>query len=132
VIVVDATVVAGFLFSADDFHDQADAVRAKDPDWHCPELVFSEVRSVAMKHRRKGDTLDATIARCNLTAAAVAVHRMHSHSVLHVAEEGGIWVYDAEYVALARQLQVRLVTTDEKVLAQFPAVAVSPSDFLKS
>ena len=67
-IVVDATVVAGFLFSADDFHAQADAVRAKDPDWHCPELVFSEVRSVAMKHRRKGDTLDATIARCNLTA----------------------------------------------------------------
>jgi predicted nucleic acid-binding protein len=77
VIVVDATVVAGFLFSSDDFHAQADAVRSRDPDWHCPELVFSEVRSVAMKHRRKGDTLDATIARCNLTAAAVAVYRMH-------------------------------------------------------
>jgi predicted nucleic acid-binding protein len=131
VIVVDATVVAGFLFSADKFHAQADAVRARDSDWHCPELVFSEVRSVAMKHRRKGDTLDATIARCNLTAAAVAVYRMHSHSVLHVAEEGGIWVYDAEYVALARQLQVKLVTTDEKLLAQFRAVAVSPAEFLK-
>jgi hypothetical protein len=38
---------------------------------------------------------------------------MHSHSVLHVAEEGGIWVDDAEYVALARRLQVRLVTTDD-------------------
>jgi predicted nucleic acid-binding protein len=132
VIVADATVVAGFLFSADEFHAQADAVRAKDPDWHCPELVFSEVRSVAMKHRRKGDTLDATIARCNLAAAAVSVYRMHSHSVLQVAEEGGIWVYDAEYVALARQLQVKLVTTDERILAQFPAVAVSPSEFLKS
>ena len=56
---------------------------------------------------------------------------MHSHSVLHVAEEGGIWVYDAEYVALARQLQVKLVTTDERILAQFPAVAVSPFEFLK-
>jgi predicted nucleic acid-binding protein len=132
VIVVDATVVAGFLFSADEFHAQADAVRAKDPDWHCPELIFSEVRSVAMKHRRKGDTLDAAIARCNLTAAAVAVYRMHSHSVLHAAEEGDIRVYDAEYVALARHLQVRLVTTDEKILAHFPAVAVSPSEFLRS
>lgn len=130
-IVVDATVVAGFLFSADELHAQADAVRVKDPDWHCPELVFSEVRSVAMKHRRKGDTLDATIARCNLTAAAVAVYRMHSHSVLHVAEEGGIGVYDAEHVALARQLQTRLVTTDEKILVQFPAVAVSPAEFLE-
>ena len=131
-IVVDATVVAGFLFSGDQFHAQADAVRLKDADWHCPELVFSEVRSVGMKHHQKGDTLDATIARCNLTAATVSVYRMHSHSVLHAANEGSVWVYDAEYVALARQLQVKLVTTDKKILAQFPAVAVSPADFLKS
>jgi len=130
-IVVDATVVAGFLFPADDFHPQANAVRIKDPDWHCPELVFSEVRSVGMKHHRKGDTLDATIARCNLTAATVSVYRMHSHSVLHVADEGSIWVYDAEYVALARQLQVKLVTTDDQILEHFPAVAVSPASFLK-
>lgn len=131
-IVVDATVVAGFLFVADRFHAQADAVRAKDADWHCPELVFSEVRSVGMKHHQKGDTLDATIARCNLTAATVSVYRMHSHSVLHAAKEGAIWVYDAEYVALARQLQVKLITTDEQLLKQFPAVAVSPADFLRS
>ena len=128
-IVVDATVVAGFLFSADQFHAQADAVRGKDADWHCPELVFSEVRSVGMKHHQKGDTLDATI--CNLTAATVSVYRMHSHSVLQAAEEGSVCVYDAEYVALARQLQVKLVTTDEKILEQFPAISVSPSDFLK-
>jgi predicted nucleic acid-binding protein len=35
-------------------------------------------------------------------------------------------------VALARQLQVKLVTTDEKILEQFPAVSVSPADFLKA
>lgn len=131
-IVVDATVVAGFLFPADQFHAQADAVRDKDPDWHCPELVFSEVRSVGMKHHLKGDTLEATIARCNLTAATVSVYRMHSHGVLQVAKEGSVWVYDAEYVALARQLQVRLVTTDEKILEQFSTVSVSPADFLKA
>lgn len=129
-IVADATLVAGFLFPADQFHAEAEAVRDKDADWHCPELVFSEVRSVAMKHRKKGDTLDSVIARCNLIAAAVSVYRMHSHTVLHAAEEGAIWVYDAEYVALARQLQVKLVTTDEEVRKRFPSVAVSPSDFL--
>ena len=36
------------------------------------------------------------------------------------------------YVALARQLQVKLVTTDEKILEQFPAVALSPDGFLKA
>ena len=51
-IVVDATVVAGFLFSADPFHAQAEAVCGKDAAWHCPELVFSEVRSVGMKHHQ--------------------------------------------------------------------------------
>jgi predicted nucleic acid-binding protein len=131
-IVVDATVVAGFPFPGDQFHAHAYAVRDKDADWHCPELVFSEVRSVGMKHHQKGDTLDATIARCNLTPATVSVYRMHSHSVLCAAIEGSVWIYDAEYVALARQLQVKLVTTDEKILEQFPAVALSPHDFLKA
>ena len=79
-IVVDATVVAGFLFSGDQFHAQAAAVRGKDADWHCPEFVLSEVRRVGMKPHQKGDTLDATIARCNLTAATVAVDRLHSGS----------------------------------------------------
>jgi len=130
-IVVDATVVAGFLFPADQFHAHANAVRDKDADWHCPELVFSEVRSVGLKHHQRGDTLDATIARCNLTAATVSVYRLHSHTVLHTAIEGSVWVYDAEYVALARHLQVKLITTDEKILEQFPSVALSPDDFLK-
>lgn len=131
-IVVDATVVAGFLFPKDEFHAAATAVRMKDADWRCPELVFSEVRSVALKHHRKGDTLDSIIARSNLTAAAVSVYRMHSYSVLHAAIEGNLWAYDAEYVALARQLAVPVVTTDEKVLLTFPSLAIRPEDFLKA
>jgi len=131
-IVVDATVVAAFLFPADEFHSAAMAVHSKDADWHCPELVFSEIRSVALKHHRKGDTLDSIIARSNLTAAAVSVYRMHSHSVLLAAVEGSLSAYDAEYVALARQLAVRLVTTDEKVLLAFPSLAMRPEDFVKN
>ncbi len=129
-IVPDASIVSAFLFPKDGFHHMAVAVRDKDSDWHCPELVFSEVRSVALKHHRKGDTLDSVIARCNLVAATVSVYRMHSFSVLQVAVEGSLWVYDAEYVALARQLNVRLVTTDASVLDRFPAVAISPEDLL--
>ncbi len=131
-IVADATVVAGFLFPGDEIHRLAIAVRDKDSDWHCPELVFSEIRSVGLKHHRKGDSLDSVIARCSLAAASISVYRMHSFSVLHVALEGNLWVYDAEYVALARQLNATLVTTDEEVLERFPAVAMSPSRFVGS
>jgi predicted nucleic acid-binding protein len=120
VIVADATLVSGLLFPEDDFHKLALAVRDKDADWRCPELVFSEVRSLGFKRRGKGIPLDTIIAQCNLTAGAVAVHRLHAFSVLSVAEEGGIWTYDAEYVALARQLSVRLVTSDEELVKKFP------------
>ncbi len=129
-IVPDATIVSAFLFPKDDFHPLATAIRDEDPDWHCPELVFSEVRSVGLKHHRKGDTLDSVIARCNLIAATVSVYRMHSFAVLQVAVEGDIWVYDAEYVALARQLNVPLLTTDGALVQRFPSVAITPEQYL--
>jgi predicted nucleic acid-binding protein len=129
-IVADATLVAGFLFPRDDLHALAKAVRKVDSEWRCPELVFSEVRSVALKHHRKGAPIESVIEQCNLLASAVSVHRMHSRSVLAAATEGDIWSYDAEYVALARQLGTRLVTTDDAVLNAFPALAITPARFL--
>jgi predicted nucleic acid-binding protein len=131
-IVADATLVSGFLFPRDELHAVAMAVRRRDADWHCPELVFSEVRSVGMKHHQKGAPLEAVIEQCNLTASAVSVYRMHSRSVLTAATEGEIWSYDAEYVALARQLGARLVTTDQAVLEAFPALTITPEGFLAS
>jgi len=131
-IVADATVLAGFLFPRDELHASVNAVRNKDADWHCPELVFSEVRNVALKHHRKGDTLDSIIARCNLAAASVSVYRMHSYSVLQIAVEAGLTGYDAEYVALARQLGTRLVTTDNKILVSYPELAIHPESFVKT
>jgi predicted nucleic acid-binding protein len=132
VIVADATLVAGFLFPRDELHTLANAVRTKDSDWHCPELVFSEIRSVALKHYNKGETLDTIIARCNLVAATVSVYRMHSFGVLQIATEAGLSAYDSEYVALARQLGAWVITTDEQVLRAYPNVATHPNVFIKA
>lgn len=38
--------------------------------------------------------------------------------------------YDCEYVALAKQLSVKLVTEDKKILREFPDVARSLDDLL--
>jgi predicted nucleic acid-binding protein len=130
VIVADSTLVAGLLFPTDEFHQVARAVRAKDSGWRCPELVFSELRSVGLKRVRNKVPPDSVIAQCNLAASAVSVYRMHNHSVLHAAIEGDIWAYDAEYVALARQLAVTLVTSDTDLVKKFPAVAMLPHQFL--
>jgi len=39
--------------------------------------------------------------------------------------------YDCEYVALAQDLDVPLVTTDRQVLREFPKIAVSLEKFVK-
>ena len=52
-----------------------------------------------------------------------------STSVLHLALRSGCSAYDCEFVALARDLDVNLITTDRQVLKAFPDTAMSPEDF---
>ena len=125
-IVVDAVLVAGFLFHTDDLHAAAVQLRKRDADWHGPELVLSEIRSVALKRHKAGDSLDAVALAADMVSRVVTLHRLEGVPVLHAAVEGGLWSYDAEYVALARQLKCRLVTTDSEILKNFPALAVRP------
>ena len=50
-------------------------------------------------------------------------------NVLRLARDSGCSPYDGEYVALAQDLDTRLVTTDGPVLKAFPDTAVHPSNF---
>lgn len=54
---------------------------------------------------------------------------IETDDVLRLADVSGLSSYDAEYVALAEDLGVRLLTTDGSVLRAFPEVAVHPKDF---
>ena len=40
--------------------------------------------------------------------------------------------YDCEFVALAKELGVKLVTSDRQILAQFPETAIAPGQFVRS
>lgn len=132
-IVVDSLLLSGFLFSKDQNHSLAVAVREKDPEWHCPELALSEMRSVALKQHRVGNPLDVIIAAADLAPQTVLLHRLvGSASVLSAAVEGKLWAYDAEYVALARRLDCKLVSSDTEILKGFPALATHPADFVKA
>ena len=52
-----------------------------------------------------------------------------SSRVLEIANDSGCTSYDCEFVALAEQLGVKLVTSDKKLLAAFPNVAISMAEF---
>ncbi len=52
-----------------------------------------------------------------------------SRQVLELASRSGCSAYDCEFVTLAQDLEVPLVTNDRQILKAFPTIAVSPSAF---
>lgn len=53
-----------------------------------------------------------------------------SGDVLDLAVASGCSAHDAEFVVLAKDLGVPLVTTDQELLEKFPETAINPEAFL--
>jgi predicted nucleic acid-binding protein len=54
---------------------------------------------------------------------------VETQTVLALAAESGCTAYDCEFVALARDLRVKLMTSDGEILAAFPKLAVTIESF---
>ena len=125
-IVVDTSVTA-FLWLPGDLTAAAERLLAVDADWTVPLLWRSEFRSVlAGAVKRKVCRPDravaiATVAEQHFKGREFAVE---STDVLTLATESGCSTYDCEFVALARDLDVPLITNDHRVLKAFPSVAI--------
>lgn len=112
---------------------QAEAVLALDPIWVAPPLWRSELRNVlALYIRRDLLALDqaqqimADAERLMKNGDVVA----NSEHVLTLAAQSGCSAYDCEFVAVAQQMGVLLVTGDRELVKRFPAIAFSPQAFL--
>ena len=57
-------------------------------------------------------------------------HLVASDAVFNVVGQSHLSAYDAEFVALADALGLRLVTEDKAILSSFPLLAVSMERFL--
>lgn len=130
-IVVDVSVLFGFVVNRDDYHALAVAARERDSDWQAPRLYRSEFRSIATGHLRRGEPLANVLAALANAQVAVSAHEVSDQEVFAVVQESSLSAYDAEYVALARRLGVALVTTDRQILEQYPNVAVRLQDFAR-
>ena len=130
-IVVDANLLV-YLYVAGQRTKQAEAVLARDPVWAAPLLWRSEFRNVlAGLVRKKAVALEDAIQIVG-EAERGMVGREYSivaHDVLRFAARSGCSAYDCEYVALAQDLAVRLVTADYQLLRSFPSIAVAPEAF---
>lgn len=132
-IVVDTNALAYLLIGGTGMA-AARSVYLRDPVWHSPLLWRSEFRSVlAAYFRQRTLTIDDAIAVQRKAEELLAgrEHVVPSDRVLRLVASSTCSAYDCEFVALAEQLTVPLVTSDRAVLKDFPAIAVSPSRFLE-
>lgn len=121
-IVVDTNVVA-YLLIRGQRTAEARATLARDPEWTAPLLWRSEFRSVLALHLRTGEmSLRQAVALQDVAEELLAgrEHAVASSDVLALAHESGRSAYDCEFVAVARRLSLKLVTSDRPLLASFP------------
>ena len=131
-IVVDTNVLAYLLLPGGPAA-LAEQVLARDPRWAAPGILRSEFRNVLAGWIRRGAlTLDQAVSTAVEAEDFVRgrEYGVPARDVLELAAVSGCTAYDCEFVALARQLGVRLVTGDRQVLDAFPDTAVSPEAFV--
>ncbi|HHX97334.1 MAG TPA: type II toxin-antitoxin system VapC family toxin [Kiritimatiellia bacterium] len=133
-IVADSNLIA-YLLIPGDKSKLADEVFLKDPEWAVPLICRSEIRNIlALYMRHEGMT--PLQARLTMEKAETLWRKREyavpSDAVLDVSFRHGITAYDAEFVVLARQLAVPLVTFDNALRRACPQTALSAENFLKA
>jgi predicted nucleic acid-binding protein len=106
----------------------ADRLRRQDPHWCVPTLWRAEFRNVLVGQVRRGAMgLDVAMDLVRDTESMLRESEFvaDSRTVLRRAVDSGCTAYDCEYVALAEELGVHLVTSDRRILAAFPDLAVT-------
>ena len=133
-IVVDTNII-GYLYLTSDRSMQAEQALVKDRQWAAPLLWRSELRNVLALYIRKQILSLAEAQQVMGEAISLMQNQEYDVKSLHVLRlvaSSTCSAYDCEFVALAQDLDVRLVTVDRQILDQFPAIAVSLEAFVGS
>lgn len=131
-IVADTNLLI-YLYVQGQRTEESEAVLRRDALWVVPLLWRSEFRnSLIGLVRAHALQLDDALAMSEEAERWIAgqEYSVLSRQVLMLASQSGCSAYDCEFVALAQDLAVPLVTTDRQVLKVFPTIAVSPSAFM--
>ena len=132
-IVVDANIIAHLTIKGE-FSPLAEAAFAADSSWASPLLWLSEYRNTLAKYvQHRNMSMESALLSLRSAEEAIGgqAYSVSSEKVLELARDSGCTAYDCEFVALAQELNVPLVTTDKQILRAFPKTAVSLEKFAK-
>jgi predicted nucleic acid-binding protein len=131
-IVVDVNILAYYHLDSDFSEMALDAFR-RDPNWIAPLLWRSEFENILAGYLRRNlmplpkatIIMEEAIAMMEETEFQVSARK-----VLELVSNSTCSSYDCEYVALAKQFDVPLLTKDKRILGQFPDIAIRLEDFI--
>jgi predicted nucleic acid-binding protein len=132
VIVVKMNII-GYMSLSADRSALAEQALLKDASWSTPLLWRSELRNVLSGYIRK-KLLKLDKAQQIMEAATQLMqageYTVTSDKVLGLAAASTCSVYACEFVALAEDLDIPLVTSDNQILSQFPRRAIALEEFI--
>ena len=124
-IVADSNLIAACVLESSATED-ALRLRNGDPDWRVPLLWRYEFMNI-MATMIKAGRLDKAVATSLFFALSAELeygeHDPAPKSVFELVTAYGISGYDAQFVALAIELNCPLYTQDKELLEKFPSIA---------
>lgn len=131
-IVVDANVVA-YFFIKGKLTPLAHRIYNKDPLWVLPDLWRDEFLNILVKTVWVGSTNTQKLLSLWEQAEQSLVQYEREVSMplaLSLALHYRISAYDAQYVALAKTLDIPLITENQRLLTYVPDMTLTMQEFL--
>ena len=131
-IVVDTNII-GYLFLTSSKSTLTEQALQKDSLWAAPLLWRSEMRNVLALYIRKGHLSLADAQQIMIEASDLMQsqeYEVTSNQVLELVNTSTCSACDCEFVVLARDLNVSLLSVDRQILKNFPDTALSLETFV--
>ena len=132
-IVVDTNIIV-YLYLESYKSEKVERLLEKDTQWSAPLLWRSEFRNVLALYIRKNYlSLEEAqeIIREALKLMKGREYEVASFQVMELVASSECSAYDCEFVALAKDMGIPLVTDDKKILKKFPHIAVSLDKYIE-
>ena len=132
-IVADTSLLAAFWLPGEQA-ELAEAVKTRDSVWAAPVAWRAEFRNVLAAGMRAGwlSETEANAAYLNVQNDLDRnEYTVPTERVMQLVRRSDCSAYDCEYVALAQDLNVPLVTADPELVRAFPKTAVALEKFVR-
>ncbi len=131
-IVVDTNIIV-YLYIQGEHTSAVESLVQLDCNWVAPLLWRSEFRNVLALYLRK-KLVSLSQALDIMTQAEYFMadneYQPPSEAVFNLIHQSNCSAYDCEFVSLAQQLEVPLITQDKKILTEFPEHTIQLTQYI--